>query len=40
MVDFSGKPYQNQNQNNRVNNVAEQPATAAAAVAHPASEAG
>jgi hypothetical protein len=39
MVDANGKPYQNQNQNNRVNNVAEQ-ATAAADPAKPASEAG
>jgi hypothetical protein len=38
MVDANGKPYQNQNQNNRINNVAEQPA--AAAPAKPASEAG
>jgi hypothetical protein len=37
MVDAKGKPYQNQN-GNRVNNVAEQPAAAAAA--QPASEAG
>jgi hypothetical protein len=37
MVDANGKPYQNQNY--RVNNVAEQPAAAAAA-AQPASEAG
>jgi hypothetical protein len=36
MVDANGKPYQNQNQNNRVNNVAEQPAAAA----RPAPEAG
>jgi hypothetical protein len=35
MVDANGKPYQNQNQNNRVNNVAEQPAAAAAAAAAP-----
>ncbi len=35
MVDANGKPYQNQNQNNHVNNVAEQPATAAAAAAPP-----
>jgi Retrotransposon gag protein len=33
MVDTNGKPYQNQNQNNRVNNVAEQPAAAAATAA-------
>jgi hypothetical protein len=39
MVDANGKPYQNQNQNNHVNNVAEQ-LTAAAAAACPASEAG
>jgi hypothetical protein len=39
MVDANGKPYQNQNQNNRINNVAEQ-AAAAAAPAKPASEAG
>jgi hypothetical protein len=39
MVDANGKPYQNQNQNNRVNNVAEQPATTAAA-ARPTPEAG
>jgi Retrotransposon gag protein len=38
MVDATGKPYQNQSQNNRVNNVAGQPAAAAAA--QPASEAG
>jgi hypothetical protein len=38
MVDATGKPYQNQSQNNHVNNVAEQPAAAAAA--QPASEAG
>ncbi len=31
MVDTNGKPYQSQNQNNRVNNVAEQPAAAAEA---------
>jgi hypothetical protein len=37
MVNANGKPYQNQNQNNRINNVAEQPAAAAA---HPTSEAG
>jgi hypothetical protein len=41
MVDVNGKPYQNQSQNNRVNNVAEQPtAASAAAAARPASEAG
>jgi hypothetical protein len=39
MVDANGKPYQNQNQNKRVNNVAEQPA-AATATARPAPEAG
>jgi hypothetical protein len=39
MVEAKGKPYQNQNQNNRVNNFAEQ-AAAAAAPAKPASEAG
>jgi hypothetical protein len=33
MVDANGKPYQNQNQNNRVNNVAKQPAASAAAAA-------
>jgi hypothetical protein len=39
VVDANGKPYQNQN-GNRVNNVAEQPAAAAAAAAaQPASEA-
>jgi hypothetical protein len=31
MVDATGKPYQNQSQNNHVNNVTEQPAAAAAA---------
>jgi hypothetical protein len=31
MVDTNGKPYQNQNQNNRVNKVAEQPIAVAAA---------
>jgi hypothetical protein len=40
MVDANGKPYQNQNQNNRVNNVADQATAAAAAPAKPASEAG
>jgi hypothetical protein len=30
MVNANGKPYQNQNQNNRINNVTEQPAAAAA----------
>ncbi len=39
MVDANSKPYQNQNQYNRVNNVAEQPAAAAAAAACPAPEA-
>jgi hypothetical protein len=39
MVDANGKPYQNQSQNNRINNVAEQPAAAAAA-ACPNPEAG
>jgi urocanate hydratase len=37
MVDANGKPYQNQNPNNCVNNVAEQPA---AAPAKPTSDAG